>query len=320
MTLKRAVPHLSVLLCIVLSLSSTHSYADPIRVLVWDEEQPEQKSAYPNFLGKQIASHLEKRPELQVKTARMDDPEQGLSTQALDECDVLIWWGHTRHAEISDAKGRDIGRRVQSGQMAAIILHSAHFSVPFMELMERKAAQDAVEQLAPEDRARAKVAFMGKRERKMPSRDRRSILQTQYKRQSDGSILVELERPNCVFPSCCHPVEASNIRTLLPEHPIASGIPERFTIPATEMYDEPFGIPAPDQVVFEESWVDGEHFRSGAVWKIGDGMLFYFRPGHETYKIFFERYPLKILENATLWLGESILAHQGRKVTGAKGK
>ena len=29
---------------------------DSIRVLIWDEQQPTQKSVYPNFLGNQIAA------------------------------------------------------------------------------------------------------------------------------------------------------------------------------------------------------------------------------------------------------------------------
>ncbi len=78
------------------------------------------------------------------------------------------------------------------------------------------------------------------------------------------------------------------------------------------MYDEPFGVPEPDLVIFEESWKDGEHFRSGALWTIGEGKVFYFRPGHETYKVFFEPYPLKIVENAAVWLGDAVLAKTGR--------
>ena len=34
----------------------------PIRVVVWDEQQPSQKEAYDNFLGNCIADHLEDSP------------------------------------------------------------------------------------------------------------------------------------------------------------------------------------------------------------------------------------------------------------------
>jgi trehalose utilization protein len=33
----------------------------------------------------------------------------------------------------------------------------------------------------------------------------------------------------------------------------------------TEMYDEPFHVPEPDEVIFEERWASGEWFRSGAI-------------------------------------------------------
>jgi len=89
----------------------------------------------------------------------------------------------------------------------------------------------------------------------------------------------------------------------LPQHPIAAGLPAHWDIPQTEMYGEPFHVPAPDEVVFEESWDKGEHFRSGCVWKVGKGRVFYFRPGHEIYPIFKQAEPLKVVENAARWLG-----------------
>src|SRR2546422_2549059 len=47
---------------------------------------------------------------------------------------------------------------------------------------------------------------------------------------------------------------------------IASGVPLHFDISHTEMYNEPFHVPPPDAVIFEEKWDRGEHFRSGCVW------------------------------------------------------
>jgi hypothetical protein len=35
--------------------------AKPVRVVVWDEQQPQQKEAYDNFLGHTIAKYLEVR-------------------------------------------------------------------------------------------------------------------------------------------------------------------------------------------------------------------------------------------------------------------
>ena len=300
-------------------LALDDAHADPIRVLVWDEQQPKQKTVYPDFLGNQIAEHLAKRPELKVTTARLDDPEQGISSVALKKCDVLIWWGHVRHREISEAKGKEIVRRIESGELSMITLHSAHWSVPFREAMETKAAADALERLPRAERSRAKVSFLGERARKAPPAGARSVIKTEYRRQKDGSVEILLERPHCVFPRCCHPVEPSLMRTILPKHPIAAGIPPTFVIPDTEMYDEPFGVPEPDLVIFGETWKDGEWFRGGALWKIGAGKVFYFRPGHETYAVFFEEYPLKVLENAAVWLGAEILVKRGRSASEADG-
>src|SRR5947207_3112231 len=78
----------------VMSFVSPAKGADvaPVRVVVWDEQQPAQKQAYTNFLGNQIAAYLMSRPGLAVKSVRLDDAEQGLSKATLDSCDVLVWW------------------------------------------------------------------------------------------------------------------------------------------------------------------------------------------------------------------------------------
>ena len=81
----------------------------------------------------------------------------------------------------------------------------------------------------------------------------------------------------------------------MPKHPIAAGVSEHFDIPQTEMYGEPFHVPTPDEVIFEEKWDKGEHFRSGCVWRLGKGKVFYFRPGHETYRVYTQPMPLKII-------------------------
>ena len=85
------------------------------------------------------------------------------------------------------------------------------------------------------------------------------------------------------------------------------------------MYDEPFHIPDPDMVIFEERWPAGEWFRSGSVWNIGKGKVFYFRPGHELYPVYKNKNVLKIIENAVIWLGKcsvgniTILKHEGHE-------
>ena len=70
------------------------------------------------------------------------------------------------------------------------------------------------------------------------------------------------------------------------------------------MYDEPFHVPEPDEVILEERWAGGEWFRSGSLWKLGKGRVFYFRPGHETYPVFMQEAVLRILSNAVRWLAD----------------
>ena len=108
------------LLLLLLFITVTASAAD-IRVLVWDEQQPEQKKAYgEKFLGETIAAHLEKMPGLVVKTARLDDFDQGLSDATLDATDVLVFWSHRRAKEQNDARMETVVQRVLAGRLALI--------------------------------------------------------------------------------------------------------------------------------------------------------------------------------------------------------
>src|SRR5437867_2455877 len=74
----------------------------PIRVVVWDEQQPQQKPAYDNFLGNAIADYLKEQNGIAVKSVKMDGPEQGLPEDVLNDCQVLIWWGHVRNKDVKD--------------------------------------------------------------------------------------------------------------------------------------------------------------------------------------------------------------------------
>lgn len=86
-----------------------------------------------------------------------------------------------------------------------------------------------------------------------------------------------------------------------PHHPITQGIGEYFEIPREEMYGEPFGIPTPDELIFISWFTGGEVFRSGATWQRGNGRVFYFRPGHETYPTYHQMEVQKVITNAVRW-------------------
>lgn len=284
----------------VLSASAVIGFAQNIRVVVWDERQPAQKTAYPNFIGNQIAEHLGKLPGITVKSVGLDDPEHGLGGNTLDQCDVLIWWGHIRSAEIPVEVGRAIVQRIKDGKLSLIALHASHWSVPFMEAMNEVTRIEAARRYPGPG---VHFEFIPPPGRIAPTYD--SLVTPAYYafKESKGEQRVRVDLPLCVFPSYRGDGKASSITILRPEHPIAKDIPARFTIPATEAYDEPFHVPTPDEVIFRETWADGGWFRSGMVWNLGKGKVFYFRPGHETYPIYTQEIPLKILENAVRWMG-----------------
>ncbi|MDQ2867509.1 MAG: ThuA domain-containing protein [Verrucomicrobiota bacterium] len=86
-----------------------------------------------------------------------------------------------------------------------------------------------------------------------------------------------------------------------PAHPIARGLDRYFEIPNTEMYGEPFAIPTPEETIFISWFEGGEVFRSGCTWRRGHGKIFYFRPGHETYPIYYDKNVQLVLRNAVRW-------------------
>jgi trehalose utilization protein len=89
-----------------------------------------------------------------------------------------------------------------------------------------------------------------------------------------------------------------------PEHPIARGVKD-FALSRIERYGEPFAVPAPETVVFEGRYTkpDGqtEAARMGLAWTVGQGRVFYFTPGHETFPDFFNPVVRQILRNAVAW-------------------
>jgi trehalose utilization protein len=217
-----------------------------IRVTVWNEyrhekEKPEIAAVYPDGIHGAIADHLTQQEGLEVRTATLDEPGQGLPDKVLDTTDVLTWWGHGAHNEVEDGLVDRIQSRILGG-MGLICLHSAHFSKIFKRMMGTT--------------CNLKWREIGEKER---------------------------------------------IWVIEPGHPIADGIEEYIEIPKAEMYGERFDIPDPDTLVFVSWFPGGEIFRSGCCYHRGQGKIFYFRPGHETYPIFRNPDVLRVLTNAVKW-------------------
>ena len=220
--------------------------AERINVTVWNEFRHETKEGapmdlYPDGMHEAIAAHLRKQQGLEVRTATLDEPEHGLTEEVLAQTDVLTWWGHIAHEQVSDEVVARVQKRVLEG-MGLIVLHSGHFSKVFTRLMGTSCGLSWRE--------------AGERER----------------------LWV---------------VDSS--------HPIAAGIGPYIELPATEMYGEQFDIPAPDELIFISWFEGGEVFRSGATWRRGRGKVFYFRPGHETYPIYYDRTILRVITNGVRW-------------------
>lgn len=110
-----------------------------LKVTIWNEyrhekENPRVSSIYPQGIHHAIAEGLRQSGLESVRTATLDEPEHGLTDAVLADTDVLVWWGHKAHGEVSDAIARKVVERVWDG-MGLVVLHSGHFSKPFKQLM-----------------------------------------------------------------------------------------------------------------------------------------------------------------------------------------
>jgi len=218
---------------------------NPIRVTIWHEYRHEKldehiASLYPQGIHMALAKGLDSFG-FDIRTATLDEPEHGLTSEALDHTDVLTWWGHMAHEEVSDEIVARVHERVLEG-MGLVVLHSAHLSKIFRRLM------------------------------------------------GTGCMLKWREAD-----------EKERIWVVDPSHPICDGLPEYIEIPQAEMYGEHFDIPPPDALVFISWFEGGEVFRSGCCYQRGQGKVFYFRPGHETYPIYYQDEVLKVIGNAIQW-------------------
>ncbi len=109
------------------------------RVMVWNEYRHEKKNPrvaeiYPRGMHEVIADHLRRAADLSVSTATIDEPEHGCSQAQIDQTDVLIWWAHMAHDEVSHEVVDRLHRRVLAG-MGLVVLHSGHYSRLFRKLM-----------------------------------------------------------------------------------------------------------------------------------------------------------------------------------------
>lgn len=114
--------------------------AKKIRVTVWNEFRHEKNADHPastiyaDGMHADIANYLKKLPDMEVRTATLDEPEHGLTDEVLAKTDVLTWWGHMAHGAVEDEIVEKVHARVLEG-MGLIPMHSGHFSKIFKKLM-----------------------------------------------------------------------------------------------------------------------------------------------------------------------------------------
>ncbi len=114
----------------------------PLRVTVWNENRhenyPDSVAArlYPSGMHRTIAAGLESvlGEHVAVRTATLDEPENGLTAEIIEQTDVLLWWGHEAHPEVQDSIVDRVYEAVLGG-MGIIVLHSGHYSKIFKKLM-----------------------------------------------------------------------------------------------------------------------------------------------------------------------------------------
>ena len=232
----------------------------PIRVTVWNEfvheqTKPEVRAVYPNGIHGAIAQGLQESlgDAVSVTTATLDDPDHGLSDEVVQSTDVLLWWGHAAHEQVSDEVVDRLHQAVLNG-MGLIVLHSGHESKLFRRLMGTTCM---------------------------------------LRWRDDG--------------------EKERLWVVEPGHPILEGLQnEFFEVPTAEMYGEHFDIPTPDELLLISWFEGGEVFRSACTFRRGKGKIFYFRPGHETFPIYFQDEVKSILSNGVLWARPSGALYEGR--------
>ena len=228
-----------------------------LNVVVWNEYRHEKleeacRAIYPDGIHgciKQFLEASDTEGALNIKLAALDDPDQGLPDEVLDETDVLLWWGHMAHHEVSDVLVEKIRQRVYNGKMGLIVLHSGHMSKVFRQVV-------------------------GTNGHLSWGRDQNEIMWN-----------------------------------LLPAHPIAAGVPDHFNL-FEELYSEPFYVPQPDELVFGGWYEDGYIFRSGLCYYRGAGKVFYFQPGHEFCRSFYNELVQRIIANAVRWAAPNEIGYE----------
>ena len=238
------------------------AFAAQRRVVVWSEGTA-PKDVYPNDINGAVAEGLASLDGWEIVRAGLDDPDQGLSDERLDGCDVLVWWGHKRHGQVKDELVKQIVRRVKDEGMGFIGLHSAHFAKPNIALMSQfETSPELLAKVQPKGRVAAWGAYVG----------------------DSLTLTITVKTPS-------HPI-ARGITDFTINHS------ERYSDPYA--VPRPQAIVFEGDAKLKDGSID--HSQVGLCWELGKGKLFYFQAGHETNPVFFDSHVRQLIANAVRWV------------------
>ncbi|MCL2816505.1 MAG: ThuA domain-containing protein [Oscillospiraceae bacterium] len=110
-----------------------------IKVTVWSESLPESQphavKSYPNDINTAIAEFLKNDPALDVTVSSLSMDECGLSQNLIDNTDVLVWWSHLYHSQLTDEAAERIVTAILQRGMGFLVLHSGLFGKPATMLL-----------------------------------------------------------------------------------------------------------------------------------------------------------------------------------------
>jgi trehalose utilization protein len=240
-----------------------------VRVLAWDENPAHApKEVYPDGINGAIAAGLNEMGggRIAAHAANLDQPEQGASEDALAQTDVLIWWGHARHDQVSDETAARVKRHVHRRGMGFLALHSAHYSKPFRAVVEGMGhLKGGWREAEPPDTEEITVCAP-----RHPIAE--GVRNFMLPREEMYGAPFDVPPPLCLVFQSFFPLGGEYFPSGIC-WTVGEGKTEGFTSGPGGGIGEGFGV----------------------------GRVFYFRPGHETYPTYFDPNVRRILRNAVFW-------------------
>src|SRR5829696_7651797 len=99
-----------------------NSLTNPIKVLCWSE-RTEKPHVYPDGINGAIAQGLQEHGGFETRVSNLQDEDQGL--QDLAWADVLIWFSHLKHKDVTEENVQRIVKAVKQDGLGYIPIHSS---------------------------------------------------------------------------------------------------------------------------------------------------------------------------------------------------